>query len=331
MVLQGSGRALRSFGEGDEGADVRWAEGLGENSPGDVLIKVEYSCLNYKDALAATGVGRIVRTFPLTLGIDAAGVVVESQDPRHKPGDRVVVTGFGLSEQHDGGWADYLRVPGDWPIHLDESMSTEQAMQFGTAGLTSALAVHRLQKCGLTPDQGPVAVTGASGGSGILAVAMLAGLGFEVVALSGSSESHDLLTKMGAAEVEGRPDTSNLRPMSKARWAGAIDCVGGAPLAWLLSTTKPGGSVAAFGNAAGNELNTTVIPFILRAINLLGITSAHFDPALRTRIWERMASDLRPAQLDEVCRTEPLSDVQRLVRELLDGKITGRVVLDAAR
>ncbi|MFC9838408.1 acryloyl-CoA reductase [Rhodococcus sp. NPDC127530] len=330
MANEGQGRSLRSFGEDKEtGADVQWVDGSleDESSPGDVLIKVEYSGLNYKDALAATGVGRVVRRFPLTLGIDAAGVVVESADPRHKPGDRVVVTGYGLSEQHDGGWAEYLRVPGDWPIHLEDSMTTEEAMAFGTAGLTAAIAVHRLEQSGLAPGQGPVAVTGASGGSGLLAVAMLAGLGHEVVAISGSPETHDILKKMGASSVEDRPDTTKIRPLETARWAGAVDAVGGQPLAWLLATTKPGGSIASFGNAAGNTLSTTVIPFILRGVNILGVTSAHFDEALRVRVWERMATDLRPADLGAIYNTRPLTEVHDAVKELLANDVTGRVVL----
>lgn len=325
-----TGRALRVPAEGEPAA---WVDGPldAQTSPGDVLVRVEYSSLNYKDALALTGQGRVVRRFPLTLGIDAAGTVVASDDGRHRPGDRVVVTGFSLSEQHDGGWADYLRVPGDWPVAVPDGLTTQESMALGTAGLTAALAVHRLEEHGLHPGAGPVAVTGASGGSGTLAVAMLAGLGHEVVAVSGSPDSHPLLRSLGAAEVLDRPDPALLRPLLSARWAGAVDTVGGAPLAWLLASTAPGGSVATFGNTAGNELQTSVLPFILRAVNLLGVNTGFFDSGLRARLWQRMATDLRPTGLGELSRTEALSDVARLVEDLLAGRVTGRVVLDVSR
>jgi len=326
----GIGRALRVL---EQGAPPEWVEGPldPETSPGEVLVRVKHSSLNFKDALAATGRAPVLRRHPLTLGIDAAGMVVESTDERHAVGDRVVVTGFGMSEDHDGGWADWLHVPGDWLVRLPEALTGEQAMGLGTAGLTAALAIHRLEEHGLRPGDGPVAVTGASGGSGMLAVAMLAGLGHEVVAISGSADSHDLLGRLGAAAVEGRPDVSALRPMASARWAGAVDCVGGAPLAWLLSTTRPGGSVATFGNAAGNDLPGSVLPFILRAVNLLGVNTGWFDPDLRSRLWERLATDLRPQGLEEIARTEPLDDALTLSESLLDGRVTGRVVLEVAR
>ncbi|WP_256840867.1 acrylyl-CoA reductase family protein [Ornithinimicrobium cryptoxanthini] len=302
-----------------------------QTSAGDVLVQVEHSSLNYKDALAATGQAPVLKTHPLTLGIDAAGVVVESSDDRHAVGGRVVVTGFGMSESHDGGWADWIRVPGDWLVGLPEGLTGEQAMGLGTAGLTTALAIHRLEEHGLRPGDGPVAVTGASGGAGMLAVAMLAGLGHEVVAMSGRPGSHDLLRRLGAASVEGRPDVSALRPLSSARWAGAVDCVGGAPLAWLLSGTRHGGSVATFGNAAGNNLPTSVLPFILRAVNLLGVNTGWFDAGLRARLWQRMATDLRPGRLDEIARTESLNDALRFSAELMDGRVTGRIALEVSR
>lgn len=321
-----SGRSLRVL---ELGAAPQWVHDELDpaTSTGDVLIRVEHSSLNYKDALAASGSAPVLRRHPLTLGIDAAGTVTQSEDPRHRVGDRVVVTGFGLSEDHDGGWADWMRVPGDWAVRLPEGLAGEDSMAFGTAGLTAALAIHRLEEHGLQAGHGPVAVTGASGGSGMLAVAMLAGLGHEVVAISGSPDAHDLLRRLGAAEVEERPDVSALRPLESARWAGAVDCVGGAPLAWLLSTTRPGGSVATFGNTAGNELPGSVLPFILRAVNLLGVNTGYFDPELRTLLWHRLAGDLRPSRLAEIARTEPLSEVLTLVTDLLAGRISGRVVL----
>lgn len=325
-----AGRSLRVL---EHGAAPCWVHGELDpaTSTGEVLIRVQYSSLNYKDALAASGDAPILRRHPLTLGIDAAGIVEHSQDPRHRAGDLVVVTGFGMSEDHDGGWADWLRVPGDWVVRLPEGLQAEDAMRYGTAGLTAALAIHRLEAHGLAPGAGPVAVTGASGGSGMLAVAMLAGLGHEVVAISGSADSHEMLQRIGATSVEDRPEVSSLRPLGRARWAAAVDCVGGAPLAWLLSTTRPGGSVATFGNAAGNNLPGSVLPFILRAVNLLGVNTGYFDPALRAHLWHRLAGDLRPGTLATIGRTEALSHVMALGTQLLDGRITGRVVLDAQR
>lgn len=329
-MTDGQGRSLRILGRG---AAPEWVPGPLDpaTSPGEVLVRVGHSSLNYKDALAATGRAPVLRHHPLTLGIDAAGVVHESSDDRHAVGDRVVVTGFGMSEDHDGGWADWLRVPADWLVRLPDGLTGEQAMGLGTAGLTAALAIHRLEEHGLRPGDGPVAVTGASGGSGMLAVAMLAGLGHEVVAVSGRPGSHDLLRRLGAAAVEDRPDVSALRPLASARWAGAVDCVGGAPLAWLLSGTRHGGSVATFGNAASNDLPASVLPFILRAVNLLGVNTGWFDPALRARLWERLATDLRPDGLEEIARTESLDTVLRLAAELLDGRVTGRIALEVSR
>lgn len=325
-----SGRSLRVL---ERGAAPQWVQDELDpaTSTGEVLIRVEHSSLNYKDALAASGTAPVLRRHPLTLGIDAAGTVAGSEDPRHRVGDRVVVTGYGMAEDHDGGWADWLRVPGDWVVRLPDGLSAEDSMALGTAGLTAALAIHRLEERGLGTGNGPVAVTGASGGSGMLTVAMLAGLGHEVVAISGSPESHDLLRSLGAASVQDRPDVSALRPLGSARWAGAVDCVGGAPLAWLLSTTRPGGSVATFGNAAGNEFPGSVLPFILRAVNLLGVNTGYFDPDLRSRLWHRMAGDLRPRMLETIAHTEPLSDVMARVPDLLEGRVTGRIVLDAQR
>lgn len=329
-MTSGTGRSLRVL---ERGAPPQWVEGPldPETSSGEVLVRVEHSSLNFKDALAATGTAPVLRRHPLTLGIDAAGTVVESGDDRHAVGDPVVITGFGMSEDHDGGWADWVRVPGDWLVRTPDGLTGEEAMGLGTAGLTAALAIHRLEEHGLRPGDGPVAVTGASGGSGMLAVAMLAGLGHEVVAISGSPASHDLLRRLGAASVEDRPDVSALRPLAGARWAGAVDCVGGAPLAWLLSGTRPGGSVATFGNAAGNDLPASVLPFILRAVNLLGVNTGWFDPDLRARLWGRLATDLRPAHLAEIARTEPLDDVVALAGALLDGRVTGRIVLEVSR
>ncbi len=295
---------------------------------GEVLVRVRHSGINYKDALAASGRGKIVRRVPLTLGIDAAGEVLSSADSRFLPGDRVVVTGHGLGEHHDGGWSELLRVPADWLDHLPSSIGTVEAMGIGTAGVTAALAVDRLQGAGVLPSDGPVAVTGASGASGIQAVAMLASLGYDVIAFTGSETARTLLLSLGATAVEDRPRLSDARPLRAARWAGGIDCVGGEPLGWLLSTTQPEGTVVAFGNAAGNHLPTTVLPFILRGISLLGVNAADLPGDSREHLWQRLSSDLFQTRWEEMLSTHPLNKVPSLVLDVLAGTTTGRLVLD---
>lgn len=323
-------RVLRAVAEGD-GTRSKYAEvPVGDLGGGEVLVRVEWSSMNYKDALAILGRNRVVRRTPLVLGCDAVGEVVESADSRHRVGERVVVTGFGMTEDHDGGYAAWCRVPASWAIPLPEGLSNRQAAIIGTAGITSALAIHRLEHNGMTPGGGPVAVSGASGGAGSLAVGMLARLGYEVVAFTGKKEAHDLLRRMGAAEVRDRPDVSSTRPLESARWAGAVDTVGGPVLAWLLRTADRNTSVATFGNTAGNDLDTSVLPFILRGVNLLGINTGWFPDELRAELWSRLGDDLQPEHLDEVGRDVPLDAVVGEAPTFLEGGVTGRIVVDVA-
>ena len=303
---------------------------LGELSEGDVVIRARYSSVNYKDALAATGAGRIMRHFPLVAGIDVAGEVAASGDDRFSPGDPVLVTGCGLGEDHDGGYAEYARVRGDWVIPIPEGLDPFHAMCLGTAGFTAGLAIVRLEHNGLSPDKGPVAVTGATGGVGSLAVNMLSGLGYKVSAVTGKKKASDFLEKLGATEIliRGELDMGS-RPLEKALWAGAIDNLGGETLTWLTRTMDWWGSIASIGLAESHELNTTVMPFILRGVNLLGINSVATPRALRLRVWERLATDLKPSQLDLIgTRTVALSELPGIFPDYLEGKVKGRTVVD---
>ncbi|TVQ47787.1 MAG: acryloyl-CoA reductase [Gammaproteobacteria bacterium] len=272
---------------------------------GEVLVRVQWSDINFKDALAATGAGRILRRPSLNGGIDAAGRVVDSSDPRFSPGDEVVITGGGLGETLDGGFAELLRAPADIVIPLPEGLSARDAMAIGTAGFTAALAVHQLQRMGQRPAGGPIAVTGATGGVGSLAIDMLAGLGFEVHAVTGKAAAADYLRGLGASEVLLRDDIDpGSRPLESIRFAGAVDNLGGAWLAWLTRCTGFFGSIASIGLAAGAGLETTVMPFILRGVNLLGINSVETPRALRVDIWTRLAEDLRPRHLEDIVTAE---------------------------
>jgi acrylyl-CoA reductase (NADPH) len=298
-------------------------------SQGDVLIKAAYSSVNYKDALAATGVGKIIRGFPRIAGIDVAGTVVESQDKRYKEGDKVIVTGYELGTAHDGGYSEYVRVPAEWVVSLPESMSLFDAMAIGTAGFTAALCVQRLEQNGQTPEQGQFIVTGATGGVGNFAVEMMSSLGFEVVAVTGKQDCNELLTDLGAHHILDRHNIKLDGPaMEKGQWGGAIDNVGGEFLAWLTRTTKPWGNIASVGLAGGSQLNTTVMPFILRGISILGITSSGCPTAYRQPLWERLASDLAPKHLDKiVTNTIDLEDLPDVFENMLAGKTTGRTVV----
>jgi acrylyl-CoA reductase (NADPH) len=296
---------------------------------GELLLRASHSSVNYKDALAATGRGKVVRHFPLIGGIDVVGEVVESADPAYLPGEQVLVTGFGLSEEHDGGYAQWVRVPSTWVVRLPEGLTPWESMALGTGGLTAALAIHRLEANGLRPGQGPVAVTGATGGVASLAIGMLARLGYEPVALTRQLDADMYLRSIGVGSVEQvpTPDASP-RPLESARWAGAVDSVGGETLAWLIRTMQRGGSIAAFGNAGGHELPTSVLPFILRAVNLLGINSGYFDDALRQQLWARMATDLRPDHLDRMTSTIGFDELPQAFNALLSGTVRGRLVVD---
>ncbi len=300
--------------------------------PGEVVVRVRYSDINYKDALAATGKGRILRRYPLVGGIDLAGEVASSTDPRFAAGQGVLVTGSGLSETHDGGYAEYARVRGDWVIPLPAGLDAESAMKLGTAGFTAALAIHRMEQNGQAPSNGPVVVTGATGGVGSLAVNMLAGRGYEVVAVSGKAEAADYLKELGASRVLLRQDIDpGSRPLEKALWSGAIDNVGGDLLAWLTRTVDQWGNIASVGLAASHELRTTVMPFILRGVNLLGINSVLTPRDVRVAVWERIAGDLHPSKLDRICtRVVSFDELPAQFQDFIEGRITGRIVVKIA-
>lgn len=303
---------------------------LEDLTEGEVVIRTRYSSVNYKDALAATGAGRIMRRFPLVGGIDVSGVVESSEDPRYSPGDDVLVTGCGLGENVDGGYSRYVRARGDWVIPIPDGLDAFGVMCLGTAGFTAGLAVSRLEHNGLAPDKGPVAVTGASGGVGSLAVNMLAGLGYEVSAVTGKADADGFLRELGATEVLLRNEIElGRRPLEKALWAGAVDNLGGETLAWLIRTTDWWGSIASIGLAESHELSTTVMPFILRGVNLLGINSVATPRDIRLKVWERLATDLKPAKLDLVgTRTVPFEQLPAIFQGYMDGTVKGRTVID---
>ena len=303
--------------------------GLDDLSEGDVVIKVSHSTINYKDALAATGAGRILRSYPLVGGIDLSGEVLSSTDERFTPGMAVLVNGCGLSETRDGGYAEYARVPADAVVAIPEGMDAHQAMLIGTAGYTAALAIHRMEQNGQAPERGPVVVTGASGGVGSLAIDMLDARGYEVVAVTGKAKQADYLKSIGAREVLLRDEIDlGKRPMEKAQWAGAIDNLGGDVLTWLTRTMQYGGNIASIGMAAGFALNTTVFPFILRAVCLLGINSVDTPRELRLAVWNRLGSDLKPRHWDKIGRrTIGFDELPDAFQDYMDGKVSGRTVV----
>lgn len=301
---------------------------LDELSAGDVVIKTEYSSVNYKDALAATGAGKIIRRFPLIGGIDVAGTVASSTDARFSEDDRVLATGYDLGVSHDGGYAGYVRLPADWVVSLPAGLSAFEAMAIGTAGFTAGLSIVRLEQNGVRPSNGPVIVTGATGGVGSLAVQCLAALGYQVTALTGKADEHDYLRSIGARDVLSRAGLPmGTRPLEKATWAGAIDPVGGETLAWLTRTMMYRGSIAASGLTGGTELHTTVLPFILRGVNLLGIDSVMCPMDERRRVWQRLATDMKPAKLETTARRIGLSDLPDAFTTLLEGRARGRFVV----
>jgi len=323
-------RAFRIFDEGGT-SQGRFVElTLDDLDPGDVLIRTVYSGVNYKDALAATGAGKVIRRFPCVGGVDAAGVVESSSDARFKPGDAVLVTGYDMGVAHDGGFAEYVRVPADWVVSLPQGLSLFEAMALGTAGFTAALAIHRLEQNELTPDSGKVIVTGATGGVSSLAIQMLAQRGYHVVALTGKEKECPYLESLGAREILLRSalDLNSTRPLEKAQWAGALDAVGGMTLAWLTRSMQQDGAIASFGNAGGVELNTSVFPFILRGVKLLGVDSA--ATPLRKMIWQRLANDLRPLHLHDMIRRVPLADLAQVFPAMIAGHSRGRTVVEIA-
>ncbi len=301
--------------------------------PGEVLIKVAYSSVNYKDGLASIPEGKIVRNYPFVPGIDLAGVVVESSEAGFKPGDEVIVTSYALGVSHFGGFSEYARVKAEWVVPLPSGLTLKEAMALGTAGFTAALAVHKLVYNGLTPQHGPVLITGATGGLGSIAISILKNLGYTVAASTGQQSEHDYLKALGADDILPREETSaeSNRPLDKDRWAGCVDAVGGATLAYLLRTTSYGGSIASCGNTGGVNVNTTVFPFILRGINLLGIDSANCPMALRRTIWEHLASDYKPKHLlDLVGHEAPFEELPQALAAILKGGVRGRTIIKIA-
>jgi NADPH2:quinone reductase len=302
---------------------------LDDLTPGEVVVRVTYSDINFKDALAATGTSPILRKYPLAGGIDLAGEVVTSADPRYTPGQKVLVTGCGLSETQDGGYAEYSRLQGDWVIPLPAGITDLDAMKLGTAGFTAALAIHRMEQNGQAPANGPVVVTGATGGVGSLAINMLAGRGYQVVAVSGKPEADAYLHGIGASQILRRQSLDlGSKPMEAALWAGAIDNVGGDVLTWLTRTMSYGGNIASVGLAGSHELHTTVMPFILRGVNLLGINSVATPRELRLEVWKRIATDLRPQQLDRIAdRIVSFDELPAQFDDYIKGRVTGRTVV----
>jgi NADPH2:quinone reductase len=322
-------RAYRIHQEGGKIAARLETIGLNDLAAGEVVVKVRYSTINYKDALAATGAGKILRRYPLVGGIDLAGEVVSSTHADFKQGQKVLVNGCGLSETHDGGYAEYARVAADWVVPIPAGLDEFQCMAIGTAGYTAALAIHRMEQNGQEPNDDPIVVTGATGGVGSVAIDMLAGRGYKVVAVTGKKSSTAYLEKLGAARVLLR-DEINLgsRPLEEAQWGGAIDNLGGDVLTWLTRTTKFWGNIASIGLAASPELKTTVVPFILRGVNLLGINSVYTPRPLRLAVWQRLATDLKPRHLDViVTRTVSLDELQQAFEPYVKGAVTGRAVV----
>jgi len=299
---------------------------LDDLSPGEVIIRCAWSCVNYKDALAVTGAGRIMRRFPLVAGIDVAGTVVESSDAQFRAGDEVLVTSNGLGETRDGGYAQYARLPAAAVIPLPDGLSAREAMTLGTAGFTAALAVHRMEANGQTPRLGPIAVTGATGGVGSVAVDLLSGRGYEVHAVSSKADAAEYLRRLGANEVLAPASLEcGNRPLEKAVWGGAVDSLGGDLLSGLTRSTRYGGNIASIGLAASHELHTSVMPFILRGVNLLGINAVDTPRALRLEVWARLMTDLRPRHLDDIATAElSLNQLVEHMQDWVDGKVTGR-------
>lgn len=319
-IFEESGRSVGRFVE----------LSIDELDQGEVVIRTHYSGVNYKDALAATGAGKVIRRFPCVGGIDVAGEVQSSQDARFKIGDPVLVTGYDMGVAHDGGFAEYVRVPADWIVPLPSGLSLFEAMALGTAGFTAALAIHRLEQNELEPKKGKVIVTGATGGVGSLAIQMLSQLGYYVVALTGKAGEHDYLKSLGASEILLRSeiDVKSTRPLEKAQWAGALDAVGGDTLAWLARTMQLDGAIASFGNAGGVDLHCTVFPFILRGIKLLGVDSATSAMPLRRQMWRRLAGDLRIQHFDLIANRIEFSELPEACSKLINGGARGRSVVE---
>lgn len=300
---------------------------------GDVLIRVGYSSLNYKDALSASGNRGVTKNYPHTPGVDAAGIVEESLSENFHPGDKVIVTGYDLGMNTPGGYGEYIRVPADWVVKLPEKLSLRESMVFGTAGFTAALSVYKLTGNGVTPDQGEVLVTGSSGGVGSIALSILAKSGFHVVAAMGKLDEKGYLINLGAKEVISADETNDAsgRPLLKGRWAGAIDTVGGNILATVIKSMQYGGTVTCCGNAASAELNTTVFPFILRGVSLLGIDSVNCPKDIRLRIWQKLSEEWKPEHLDLITSEVSLQELDQRIELILQGKHKGRAIVNLTK
>lgn len=322
-------RAFRIHSEGGRIAARFEDIGLDDLAAGEVVVRVSHSGINYKDALAATGAGRILRRYPLVGGIDLAGTVESSADPRYREGDEVLVTGCALSETHDGGYAERARVRGDWVIPLPPGMNAFDVMAIGTAGFTAALAIHRMEVNGQAPSGGPIVVTGATGGVGSIAIDMLKARGYRVIALSGKPAAVQYLKQIGADEVLSRQGLDlGTKPLESARFGGAIDNLGGDILTWLTRSTDFWGSIASIGLAAGPELKTTVMPFILRGVSLIGINSSATPREWRLAVWQRIGTDLKPRHLQQiVTRTIDFAELPEAFPAYVAGAVTGRTVV----
>ena len=320
--------SLRVFDENGK-ATARVVEvALSELSGGEVVFQTAYSSVTYKDALAATGAGKIIRSFPRIAGIDATGTVISSADGRFKAGNEVICTSYEFGVGHDGGYSQVCRVPADWVVPLPKGLSLFEAAALGVAGYTAGLAVELLELNGMAPNNGKVLVNGATGGVATLAIDMLAGLGYHVVAVTGKDSEHEFLKRLGAAEVVSRHKLElGSRPLEKALWAAAFDSVGGEQLAWLTRTMQPNGLIASFGNAGGIEFKTTVLPFILRGVRLIGVNSGDTPMPLRRKVWGRLAADLKPRHFSEIAHVISLGDLPGYFEKMLKGEIKGRAVV----
>jgi putative YhdH/YhfP family quinone oxidoreductase len=320
LITQEDGKVSSSFVEMDET----------QLDPGEVTIAVTHSSINYKDALAATGAGRIIRRFPCIGGIDLAGQVISSTDLKFKAGDEVLATSYDIGVAHHGGYSEQARIPGKWVHKLPAGLTSSEAMALGTAGFTAGLGVVRMEENGLKPANGPVIVNGATGGVGSLMVDILAARGYHVVALTGKESETDYLKGLGAKEVMLRQslDLTKIKPLGKELWAGAVDNLGGDYLAWVASTMKQGGTIASIGLAASMSLNTTVAPFILRGASLLGIDSGYIGEPYRSGVWERLATDMKPPHLASMTRHIPFSNLPAAFDDYIQGRVKGRVVVD---
>ncbi len=329
MPVPANFQAFRIHSDRDDYRSGLETISLDQLNDGEVIIKTAYSSVNYKDALAGTGEGKILRQFPLVGGIDVAGHVVQSKDANFREGDAILVTGSGLSETRDGGYSEYLRLEAKWVVPLPSGLSLFESMVIGTAGFTAALSLHRMLQNGQRPEMGPIVVSGATGGVGTLSIDVLTRAGFDVHAITGKSEQFNYLRELGASQCVAREGLDlGARPLEATIWAGAIDNVGGEMLAGLTRVIKPWGAIASCGLAGGHELHTTVMPFIIRGISLLGINSANTPYPLRRQIWEHLAHDWKPKHLDKIATaTISLSDLPDCFAKMLKGGALGRTVV----